>query len=245
MLFAWSESEATEAPVFTLKVSYQNSEPKYFLDSEEKGLCGDIYRRLGERLKKHRIAIDLPKNLTPIKRILSNLEHGREHIFCGAGRNKDREARFIYSTSPVYHVSNVVVTRREDLYNPKSIQDLADTKDLVGVFYGTSSAKFLLKHGTVRVSESHMDLLTALRNVQNLEKITLRYFYYHDLGLFYFLKKYNLSGLRVVPTKFRTVPQWMLFSKEIPAKVRQTIDAEITAMVKAGEVERIWDRYKP
>jgi hypothetical protein len=113
--------DIAHASVYTLKVSYQNSEPKYFLDADEKGLCGDMYQRLGERLKKHDISIELPNQLTPIKRILANLERGHSHIFCGAGRNKDREARFIYSTTPVYHVSNVVVAKLSDLYDPKSI----------------------------------------------------------------------------------------------------------------------------
>ncbi len=231
-----------EDDILVLRAIYQNSEPKYFLGGKDKGLCGDIYERLNQRLKQYHIHIKIPDTVLPIKRVLSELENAQADIFCGAARNKERAARFNFSKTPVYNVSYVVVARKDDPYIPTSFQDLANTQDRVGAFWGTVSASFLKSHQGVRVSDQHVNLWAGVENVINGQ---LRYFYYHDLGLYYLLKEKQLTQLRVLPTKFITLPQWMLYGKHLSSGVREILDREIRDMAYTGEIDFLWSKYKP
>lgn len=231
---------AVAEPV-SVKAAYQNSQPKYFANQPEKGLCGDIYASLAKRVKDQGIDLIEDQIEYPIKRILSNLDFNRQGIFCGAGRNKEREERFIYSSVPVYHVSNIVIARKDDPYDPQSIDGLTGVDLKVGAYFGTSSARFLMGHEGVRVLDHFTSLQTALEDVA---KGGIRYFYYHDLGLLYLLRNSDLP-LRAVPTKFRTVPQWIIYSKKLEPEVIRILDEAVIDMVKSGEIEKIWDNYKP
>lgn len=227
----------------TLRALVQDSMPKYFVDQEGKvtGMCGEIYDRLAIRLGHKGIKLNIDDHVTPIKRILRSLESGKGDIYCGAGRNAKREKLFIYSSAPVYEVSNVVAAHAEDPINPKSFADLAQPHLTVGAYYGTSSAAFLMKQPGVRVNEGFHDLSDALRMV-SLKK--LRLFYYHDLGLNYLVKNAGYP-LRVVPTKFRITPQWIIYSPYTDPELREALDKEISTMVKNGEMRAITENYLP
>ncbi|MCW9034137.1 MAG: transporter substrate-binding domain-containing protein [Alphaproteobacteria bacterium] len=224
----------------SLRVLVQKSKPKFFLyEAGRLGLCDEIYLRLKERLSARGINLKIDANYTPIKRILLELEKGLGDGFCGAGRNAAREARVIYSTNPIYVVSNVVATQRDNPTNPKSFQDLAKEGVTVGAYFGTASATFLKKQKGVKVDDHFKTLKEGLERV-SLGKLT--YFYYHDLGLNYLVK--NLPYLlRVVPTKFRTINQWMIYSKETPEHLRKAMDHEISEMIKSGEMDKIHAKF--
>ncbi|WP_259779870.1 substrate-binding periplasmic protein [Aestuariispira ectoiniformans] len=226
-----------------LRFVVQDSQPKYFLNTDENaGLCGDIYIALREQLGAQGISVIIDNEYTPIKRILALVEYGKADAFCGAGRNAQRESRFIYSTDAIYSVSNVVAAHSSELVTPASLDDLASMQSPVGAFYGTSSARFLKARSGITVDDKFTSLDEALKTLAGQRRI--RYFYYHDLGLYYLVKTSGLP-LRVLGTKFRTTPQWMIYSKKMPVELRQRLDAEVSHMVKSGMIDRIWARYKP
>lgn len=235
-LFLFSNAHADPS----LRAAIQNSQPKYIVTSDGmEGMCSDIYKRLRERLTQRDIELQIDAAFTPIKRILSRLEHGNVDLFCGAGRNKKREQRFIYSTAPIYLVANVVAAHKDDPYTPASIQQMSDDGVTVGALFGTSSAAYLKNHSGIKVFDRFHDLDEPLRWIGAKK---LRLFYYHDLGLNY-LVKHSPHPLRVVKTKFRTTPQWIIFSKKTPAHLVNIMDKEISEMVATGEMKQITKKY--
>lgn len=231
----------------TLRVMVQDSRPKYFVlkEGEAKlariGLCGEIYAQLKQRLSSKGVVVDIPPFSTPIKRIMQMVDSGRADAFCGAGRNAQREKRFIYSSRPVYQVSNVVMTHKDNLENPKTFDDLMKTKLTVGALFGTSSARYLKS----RIGDKVMDQIYSLDNaLQVVAEKRMGYFFYHDLGLYYLTGNSDLP-LRVVPTKFRTTPQWMIYSKKTSSELRSLVEAEIASMEKEGLLKEISEKYMP
>jgi ABC-type amino acid transport substrate-binding protein len=225
----------------TLSFLVQKSQPKYFLDNgDDRGLCGDIYALLKKRLEPKGIKVEVSAYYTPIKRILLMVETGRADAFCGAGRNEAREKRFVYSKNPVYDVSNIVVTHRDNPYVPQSYQDLYNARIQVGALYGTSGARHLKEHlGNLVVDRFH----TVEEALRLVAKKRLPFFYYHDLGLLYQVKNSELP-IKALPTRFRTVSQWMIYSKKTTGHLRKTLDQEVSRMVESGEIDRIWDKYR-
>lgn len=222
---------------------FQDSHPKYFLDNPiGQGICGDIYLRLAQRLSEKDIHLELSTHFTPIKRILALIERGEAGMYCGAGRNKAREAKFAYSAEPVYPVANVLVARADDAHVPASFDALAASGDMIGGYYGTSSTTFLMKQPGIKVDDRFVSLEEGLQAVVDGRRI--RYFFYHDMGLYYLVKTLG-QPLQVLPTKFRSYSHWMIYSRKLAAPLRGKIDAQLAAMKEAGEIDEILRRYRP
>lgn len=227
----------------TVTFLVQDSQPKYFLgDTKEQGLCGDIYHALQARLSQQGIESTRLDYYLPIKRILMMVEQNPAHVFCGSGRNEAREKRFIFAKTPVYHVSNVVAAHQSDLFNPKTLAEISEQGATVGALYGTSSARYLKAQlPEQQVNDSFNDLQTPLKLMAEFPD-RLRYFYYHDLGLNYLVKSTGLP-LRVVPTKFRTVPQWLIYSRNTDPMTAQAIEKALRELEETGELAAIVQRY--
>jgi len=114
-----------------------------------------------------------------------------------------------------------------------------DQQLVIGALYGTSSAAFVKKQTGVRINDSFLDLRTGLKAVSN-QRIAL--FYYHDLGLNFLIKDWQLP-LKVVPHKFRTVPQWIIYSKSIDPELHQKAEQALKEMENEGVIKEIWTRY--
>ena len=242
ILFTLLSVSNSFAQEFKITGLVQNSQPKYILSkNRSSGLCVDIYRHLKSRLKSQNNVLTIDDKYTPIKRILREVEISVSKVFCGAGRNESRESRFIYSPLPLYTVSKIVMTHREDKWNPGSFGEIAESKSPIGSLFGTSSLKFLSSQPGLNIYDRIHDLETALNMIA---KKRIRYFYYHDLALLYLIRKSPLP-LRAVPSKLRSTPHWMIYNNNLPHTVRHVLDQEITKMVHDGAVEKIWQRYKP
>ncbi|KZY64700.1 hypothetical protein A3765_08515 [Oleiphilus sp. HI0130] len=223
----------------TLTFVKQNSKPKYF-EANAEGLCGEIYTLLASGLAEKGVEVEVLPMVYPIKRILTMLEDGRANVFCGAGRNAERELRYIYSSRPVYSVSNVVSARDNSKYTIDSIADISNKKLIVAALFGSSSGRWLRSHDGLRISDKYHSPDEALLALNNNEKIDL--FFYHDLGLNY-LTKTTYTSLRVLPVKFRTVSQWLIYSKHTTAQSVRLLEAQVSSITKSGELKRIQEKY--
>lgn len=239
-LFLWTN--VIRADELVLHLAVQNSQPKYILqeDGSIGGLCGEIYIALQRELSKDSVVVTIADHTRPIKRILTDLRTGRSDIFCGAGRNAKREAEFIYSVRPVYHTSNVLVTHKDNPFSPKNFTDLKNSQSEVGAFLGTTSAEFLKMQTGIRVNDNFTSLDEALNRVSDDKRFRL--FYYHDLGLVYLIEKRKLP-LRIIPTKFRTVPQWLLYSRMTNKALIAKVEDIMLRMEVSGELADIQSRY--
>jgi ABC-type amino acid transport substrate-binding protein len=242
MLFssAWASSAASKEAHPPINMLMQDSQPKYFLPNDlRKGLCVEIYRELKKRLEQQSVPVSISPKYLPIKRILKSVEINPNDIFCGAGRNAKREKRFIFSKTAVYHVSNMVAAHKDTEFKIDSFESIRLQHLTVGALYGTSSAAFVKSHEGVIVNDSFLDLKTGLRTVAN-KRIEL--FYYHDLGLNFLIKDWKLP-LKVVQHKFRTVPQWVIYSKSIDPARLEVLERSLKDMESEGVIENIWKGY--
>jgi ABC-type amino acid transport substrate-binding protein len=224
----------------TIRFLKQNSQPKYFEESSKRlGLCDEIYFLIKKELVKNSERIHIDEKLYPIKRILSMLTNGRAHVFCGAGRNEKRERLFIYSKLPVYHVSNVVAAKKSETFTPQTYEDLVSRDIVVGAYHGTSSARFLKKYKGMRLNDSYTSFQQAFKE---LAHTNLRFFYYHDLGLNHMIPESGYP-LKVVSTKFRTIPQWLIYSKKTPKDVVDAIERAIKSLHDKRVIHKVWEKY--
>ena len=240
-----------QASANTVNALYQNSQPKYFDEMDREtygasgnGICGDFYALMAEKLLDRSsdevVNIKIDQTYLPIKRIMNVVEEDHA-IFCGAGRNADREKRFVYSTSPVYDVSNVVAWRKTDLFEASSFAELSTREQPIGVVLGASSGKFVAKQPKVFVTDSFRNPLLALQAVADGR---IRNFYYHDLGIEWLIVS-NKLPLRVGSKKFRTVPQWLIMSKNLPEPVRKVLDDVVTEIYAEQHMKVLRARYQP
>ena len=232
---AMALAPAIAADVIFLK---QNSEPKYLPDNS--GLCDQIYQQLERRLIKKDISIVVDPQFYPVKRLMKMLETDQGHVFCGAGVTEERKLTFHYSELSLYQVSNVILSHADETEIPTSFAEIADKEMVIGSFYGTSSSAWLKQQPRVLVSDNYVSLDQVVQMVAH-EK-GLKYFFYHDLGLNYYVR---ISGepLRVLPTKYRTIPQKMLYSRELPTDIRQEIEKALNDMVEEGVLADIQRQF--
>jgi len=218
----------------------QNSEPKYFNESAgRQGLCDAVYGELRASLSGQDVPVLIDPELYPIKRILIMLDSGAGHVFCGAGRNAPREKRYRFSAVPVYEVSNVVIARRDETYVPEGFSELAREDILVGAYFGTSSAAFLKEQRGIRVLDKIKSLEQAL---QLVDQGRIRYFYYHDLGLSYLDDESDLP-LKLLPTRFRTIEQWLIYSPHLREQDQKIFDQALQDMHQSGRLKEIGSRF--
>lgn len=224
----------------TLTFIKQNSYPKYFEKNENKiGLCDEIYLNMKHQLEKKGIQVTIDEILYPIKRVLAMLENGSAQAFCGAGRNIEREQKYHYSKLPVYAVSNVLLTHKDNDYVALDYAELNDKQFIIGAYYGTSSARFLKKYSGIKVVDSYKTLDDAIKAVA-MRKIP--YFYYHDLGLVHLVSVSDLP-IKLMPKKFRTVDQWMIYSKTLEPAMVEEMDIALKTLTDQGIIADINSRY--
>ena len=234
----WLEGAAAADVVFLV----QNSQPKYLTNHPtEKGLCGDLYLQLQVRLKRKGISSEIHDHSSPVKRIFLLVKTEPGHVFCGATKTAKREKKFRYSSLPLYQVSNVLVARADDHYDPKSYEELAAQGDAVGALYGTTSTNVLRQKIGSLVNDSFTDLESPLKLI-GAPPYRLRYFFYHDLGLNYSVKESPYS-LRVIGTKFRTFRQWLIYNPDTPENIAEAIELALKDMKDSGELDEIVSRY--
>ena len=239
MFAAWP-SQAFSAG--TLQFYKQQNPPKYFpVGAEHLGICGEIYAALQSALEAEGVSVQIDHQLYPVSRIKKVVEKSSNGVYCGAGRNAKREALYHFSAIPVYDVANQLVAHRDDSYDPLSFDDLAASGDLIGGRYATSSTRYLQQQSGLLIEDQFETLDQGLALLATQRRI--RWFFYHDLGIFYALKHSDLP-LRVVPTKLRSYSHWMIYSRSMPEDHRRALDRALLSMQQSGQLAEIEQRYK-
>jgi len=232
LLFLFTFSAPIYAEFVFLK---QNSAPKYFDgDAKSQGLCDLIYGEMKKRLTIKGEAVRISPTFFPIKRILAIISSGEGHVFCGAGRNKKREALFNYSKYPVYRPSNVLVMHQDDQFVAKNYSDLQKTDAIIGAFFGASSTAHLKSFDGIHVADHFNELNDGLSAVA---KKIIPYFYYHDLGLTYLVNQTTLP-IKLMATKFRTYEHWLLYSRTLSPQQIEQLDTTLKSMIDDGKLEK-------
>jgi len=238
---------------FEISTAYQDTAPKFMLDEQGQatGICVDIFAAIEKQ--DPQLVFSRPNYYTPLKRIFYSLETGSLMAYCGAGYNKTRASKMLYSQVPLYRVSTRMLVSRENNNPYPNIQSLKNDVDLG--FYSvndTSTHKLLIKMGFkmhghyVKTLEQGLGL--ALSDSYNV-------FVYHSLGLNYALAKNNQAqyknstnkkwqSLKFIPISLRDYQHWMVFSKQIKKVPLNRIDDALKKLKEQKIIEGILQKYQ-
>ncbi|MDX1736769.1 MAG: transporter substrate-binding domain-containing protein [Alphaproteobacteria bacterium] len=222
--------------------AYTDSAPRYIVNQTQLGgICGDIYRELGQVLSANKIDIKLVHLSLEQNVVFENLLSGRSHVYCGVERDKYAEAAFIYSTRPVYQTSDVLVVPSDVNINPKSVDELRNSSVVIGVFQNSTSRNYLRMQYGLQLNDSYRDLSVALKQVA--EKRGANVFFHEDIELYHHLHQQPLP-LRVLPAKFHTRDQWLIYSRKMPSGYIQKMEEALLHMELEGKLAEIQCSYR-
>ncbi|MBL4907972.1 MAG: transporter substrate-binding domain-containing protein [Sneathiella sp.] len=233
----------SQAKSVELIVGFQNTQPKYLIkDNRLSGLCFDIYRKIESRLKTKNIVFNYPSYYTPLKRIFSDMEMGKTHLYCGAGKNNKRTEKLIYSDIPLYEVKNLIVSRADDATAANSLDDLVRKASPVIALLGSSTEKYLRNHNVPIEPISPTSATHALKLVQ---KSRARYFVYHDIGIRYHIKEnFSDQDFKFAESPVRRYDHYMVLSPHISDKAISDINHAIRQLSESGDILSIMKKYQ-
>lgn len=218
----------------------QNSEPKYLANGQ--GLCDQLYAAISERLQAdggYQPRID--PAFYPVKRIMKMLEEGQGTLFCGAEATAERDKTFRYAAVPAYTITNVIATGSQQPERPLTLADIKAGKIVIAALYGTSSAAWLKAQlGSELVFDQIYSVEQGVELVANHSQPG--YFFYHDLALNHFAAQHP-GEVKILPTVYRTLPQWLLLSPHADDKLVQRLDAIMAELAASGRLAQIQDQF--
>ncbi|TWI92556.1 extracellular solute-binding protein (family 3) [Roseibium hamelinense] len=174
--------------------------------------------------------------------MLVNLDQGTSDLDCGAAKNASREQRFIFSSQPLYSVFHVVGVRASEAPPAQSFEDLSKHGSPIVALRGAGVTRFLERK--MAGNEKPILVQTPDEALHLVAEGRVKAFYYHSLGLNYYLdQEWKDKGLIVAPAKFHSYDHWVMFSRHLPEDVVVMLDAAISHLVETGAVEKILKRY--
>ena len=243
LVFGIDPTSPSLAGTQELKTEFQDVQPKYIKTKTGfKGICVDIMEELQKGLNKHGLSIGFPKDFTPPKRIRSNLTEGITDLHCGAARSKAREKIVIFSRQPLYAVKTVVVGKSDETVDIRSMDDLIRSQASVSSVFGTNTQRWLTAQKGLALGSMPQESVGGLSMVENGR---IRFFVYHDIGIFWLMKKLRKESLfKVQPAVLRHYSHWMIYSPHLDQSVKQLIEDELQKLHKSGAIKTITDFYR-
>lgn len=229
------------AQVHTLRTIAQEGSAPKFMDgaAAATGHCPDILAAIERTDKSLRFSIE--PQAAPIKRIENELKTGRIDVICALLDTPARNEIAFRLDTPLYHVQERLVGRRDDNVPVRSLHDLAQNGDIVVTQSGASYATDLRNAG-VKVVESPGGSAVALRNV---ESNRARFYYTNALTGAYYIRAEGLEArLRLHPGVMQSTPSYLWAGRHLDPAVVQRLDKALQALKRGGELDRIYQRYE-
>lgn len=225
----------------TLFTAFQNSAPKFFeQEGAVTGICFDIIQALNTRLKSQNIVIESKyPGVVPLKRILTDLEHGQLHLFVGTSRNKLREKRYQFADQPIYELKEAFAKLKTDNF------EYTDDASL----YGKTIVSLNASHSAKRVSRIKGVKLYQTGSLNMAFKFQLmgraNLVFYHDLGLEYQIKHLQLKDQIVMVKKpFGKKFHYIGFNKQVSPQLIDKINQVLVEMSNDGTLLKIRNQYR-
>lgn len=229
------------AQTVTLRTIAQEGSAPKFIDGTgvATGHCPDILSALERTDKTLKFLVD-PQS-APIKRIENELRGARIDVICALLDTPLRNEIAHRIDTPLYLVQERLVGRREDTAPVRSVQDLAQTGDVVVTQSGASYATDLRNAG-VKVVESPGGSAVALRNVDSHRA---RFYYTNALTGAYYIRAEGLQArLRLHPGVLQSTPSYLWVGRHIDPATVQRLDKALQHLKRSGELDRIYQRYE-
>lgn len=223
----------------SLKIEFQDTQPKYIIDdSGVGGLCVELLQLIAKEMD---VVFSYPRSFTPQKRIYANIESGAADIHCGLKRSKEREKTMIFSV-PIYSVSYAVLGRSDETLRIDDIADLSkiNGKEKILAIFSTTTASFL-KSSFPNVDDDGKDVGS---NIEKLVSGRGRVLIHYDMAL---LDGYRRSPLRdslkIIGSGLIPYNHYLVFSKHVDPDVVNKINDSIIRLKRNGQWQRVLDKY--
>lgn len=227
-----------------LRTEFQDVPPKYVIQNGvSSGISFEIMKYVE---KKSGYRFVYKENLVPLARVSKNLENGIMDIQFGLQKTPERERNMIFGPA-LYNVRIIGVLRADDPDTFESLSELVRSKETVLTPFGTGCASALRAVKDLSVDDGAR---TAEANLDKLANGRGKIFIYHNLSVNYLLEFGEYEKLfRKVDIDFEDndgfvdVAQYLVYSKKIPADIRERIDGVLAEAAANGDLERITGKY--
>lgn len=239
-LLALGPGHAGAGSLVLRTIAQEGSAPKYISGGAKAGgHCPDILKAIEKVEPTLRFSID--PTPTPIRRIEHEMEAGRIDVICALLDTPTRNRIAHRVSTPIYHVRERLVGRRDASLQIRSLEDLARPDTVVVTQSGASYAAELRAAG-IQVSESTGGTPTALRQVLHGRA---DYYYINELTGAYYLRAEGLEDrLRLLPAVLQETPSYLWVSRQSPPEIVARLEGAISRLHRNGELDRIYRHYQ-
>jgi ABC-type amino acid transport substrate-binding protein len=221
-------------------IAQEGSAPKYISGGAHAGgHCPDILKAIEKVEPTLRFSID--PTPTPIRRIEHEMEAGRIDVICALLDTPTRNRIAHRVSTPIYHVRERLVGRRDAPLQIRSLEDLA-RPDVVVVTQSGASYAGELRAAGIQVSESTGGSPTALRQVL---RGRADYYYINELTGAYYLRAEGLNDrLQILPPVLQETPSYLWVNRNSAPDVIARLESAIERLHRSGELDRIYRQYQ-
>lgn len=240
IMLAIAPGHAAASGVVLRTIAQEGSAPKFISNGKQAaGHCPDILKAIEKVEPTLRFQID--PTPTPIRRIEHEMEAGRIDVICALLETPARNQIAHRVSTPIYHVCERLVGRRDAPLQIRSLDDLARSGAHVVTQSGASYAAELRAAG-VSVSESTGGSPTALRQVLHGRA---DYYYINELTGAYYLRAAGLEDrLQLLPPVLQQTPSYLWVSRNRAPDVIARLESAIERLHRSGELDRIYRQYQ-
>ncbi|WP_171014156.1 transporter substrate-binding domain-containing protein [Chitinivorax sp. B] len=220
-----------------------DSEPKFVtLNGAVSGICVEVMRAVEKTDPSLKFVGD--QNMTPLARIESALEGGALDAACGLARNKEREGKFLFATTPLFPVNWQLAVRANDNVQISSWDDVKKLApdNVILINFGSGAIKRVEAVGGLKLDTAGK---TTNDNLQKLEAGRGRFFYYRSPGFKSELKA-HAGKFRILPAVLDSSPFFMMFGKHVAKETVDKFDKALQQLSKQGDLAKLvdkWDEY--
>lgn len=237
---------ATADTIIELNTAAQaNSFPKYYKNpntGKMQGLAIDIMHAIEQQNSHLKFkGYDRPM---PWKRLQDYLQRGKIDIFFGMTKNAQREHIYQFIPTPLYDVNHIVAVRSDDNIKVTDYNDIArlGNQGIILTIAGSAIVNYLTAQNEQLIVDSSG--LTISDTLERLVRHRGRFVYYHDLGLYGDIKRYNYQAqVKVLPTSFRHYSHYAAFSPSVPKTVVSEVTDALNSLQQNGKLQAIYERY--
>lgn len=222
-----------------------DSFPKYYQDPKTgkmQGLAIEIMQAIEKQ--NSRIKFTGYNRPMPWKRLQDYLQKGKLDIFFGITKSAYRERIYQFILTPLYPVNHVVAVRTDDDISVTNYDDIAKLGEqgIILTIAGSAIINYLASQNGKLIIDSSG--LTISDTLERLVRKRGRFIYYHDLGLYGDIKRYNhQTRVKILPTSFRQYNHYAAFAPNTPKEVVLEVSQSLDSLQKTGQLQAIYKKY--
>lgn len=223
-----------------LRTEFQDTPSKIVFDIN--GKIGGITVEIINIIEKNsNYKFKYTKSDTTLLRIEDDLLKNKIDIYFGMLKSKERE-KDVNFIEPLYDINYIAITSVDNKKDIKNMSDLIKEshKKPVLTIFGSIIGEYLMSQGV----KSEAGAKSVEANFQKLISKRADYLVYHDIALYYYMKKGNYEGkFKVVDLTIKKDTLWLVTSKKIDEKIILDLQIIIKKLKEKDEWKNLMKKY--